>query len=198
MDKLTRCRAAPCWAARRVLASPAIIRPARAAERCVVGTWGGDYARLLRENIDDPILKPAGVEVVQDIGDEAPRFAKLVAQKMLPRGTMDIACLGAPNGYRAGEAGLVEKLDPRQGAEPEARAAEFLRSDFSCRTSTARRCIVYNPQTRHRSAADVSAICSTRNGRARSALSPPSGFWLMMAAACYDSGNADTSTRPRR
>ena len=58
-----------------------------AAERCVVGTWGGDYARLLRENIDDPILKPAGVEVVQDIGDESPRFAKLSAQRMLPRGT---------------------------------------------------------------------------------------------------------------
>ena len=43
-----------------LLAAPAIIRPARAAEQCVVGTWGGDYARLLRENIDDPILKPAG------------------------------------------------------------------------------------------------------------------------------------------
>ena len=56
-----------------LLAAPAIIRPARAAEQCVVGTWGGDYARLLRENIDDPILKPAGVEVVQDIGDETPR-----------------------------------------------------------------------------------------------------------------------------
>ena len=25
---------------------------------------------------------------------------------------MDIACLGAPNGFRAGQAGLVEKLDP--------------------------------------------------------------------------------------
>ncbi len=76
-----------------LLAAPAIIRPARAAEQCVVGTWGGDYARLLRENIDDPILKPAGVEVVQDIGDETPRISKMYAQKKLPRGTMDIACL---------------------------------------------------------------------------------------------------------
>ena len=70
-----------------LLAAPAIIRSARAAEQCVVGTWGGDYARLLRENIDDPILKPAGIDVVQDIGDESPRVSKLYAQKKLPRGT---------------------------------------------------------------------------------------------------------------
>ena len=56
-----------------LLAAPAIIRPARAAEQCVVGTWGGDYARLLRENVDEPILKPADIEIVQDIGDESPR-----------------------------------------------------------------------------------------------------------------------------
>src|SRR5690349_3030813 len=97
-----------------LLAAPAVIRPARAAEQCVVGTWGGDYARLLRENIDDPILKPAGVDVVQDIGDENPRVAKLTAQKKLPRGSMDIACLGALNGYRVTEAELVEPLDEKK------------------------------------------------------------------------------------
>ncbi|HEY7578226.1 MAG TPA: hypothetical protein VH855_11580, partial [Acetobacteraceae bacterium] len=86
-----------------LLAAPAVIRRARAAEQCVVGTWGGDYARLLRENIDDPILKPAGIQVVQDIGDEVPRTSKMYAQKKLPRGTMDVACLGALWGYRVHE-----------------------------------------------------------------------------------------------
>ena len=70
-----------------LLAVPAIIRPARADEQCVVGTWGGDYARLLRENIDQPLLKPAGINVVQDVGDETPRVSKLYAQKKLPRGS---------------------------------------------------------------------------------------------------------------
>ena len=93
-----------------LLAAPAIIRPARAAEQCVVGTWGGDYARLLRENVDEPILKPADIEIVQDIGDESPRVSKLYAQRKLPRGNMDIACLGAVNGYRVNDAGLVEDL----------------------------------------------------------------------------------------
>src|SRR5271170_296201 len=83
-------------------AAPALLsRPAQAADRCVVGTWGGDYARLLRENIDDLLLKPKGMEVVQAVGDEAPRLAQLTAQKQLPRGALDIACLGAPNGYIA-------------------------------------------------------------------------------------------------
>src|SRR6476659_8932173 len=63
-----------------LLAAPAIVRRAHAAEQCVVGTWGGDYARLLRENVDDPILKPGGINVVQDVGDEAPRVSKLYAQ----------------------------------------------------------------------------------------------------------------------
>ena len=97
-----------------LLAAPAIIRPARAAEQCVVGTWGGDYARLLRENIDDPILKPAGIEVMQDVGDETPRNAKLHAQKRLPHGTLDIACVGAVNGYGVNDAGLVEELDEKK------------------------------------------------------------------------------------
>jgi putative spermidine/putrescine transport system substrate-binding protein len=26
--------------------------------RVVVGTWGGDYARLLTKNVEDPLLKP--------------------------------------------------------------------------------------------------------------------------------------------
>src|SRR3984957_16586195 len=93
-------------------ASALVNRPAPAADRCVVGTWGGDYARLLRENIDDPLLKPKGMEVVQAVGDEAPRLAQLVAQHQLPRGALDIACMGAPTGYIAAQKGLVETLDP--------------------------------------------------------------------------------------
>jgi putative spermidine/putrescine transport system substrate-binding protein len=127
------------------LAAPALLtRRAGAAETCVVGTWGGDYARLLRENIDDPILKPLGVNVVQDVGDEAPRYAKLVAQHMLPRGTQDISCFGAVNGYRANAAGLVEVLDETKvpnlkNVLPELRMPGFVPHIYSAQV------IVYNP-----------------------------------------------------
>src|ERR1700733_15451958 len=98
-----------------LLAAPAILsRRSNAASQCGVGPWGGDYARLLRENIDDPILKPAGIDVLQDVGDEAPRMAKLYAQRKLPRGTQDISCFGAVNGFGVNAAGLVEDLTEQQ------------------------------------------------------------------------------------
>src|SRR3954447_8911060 len=40
--------------------------------RVVVGTWGGDYARLLAKNIEDPLLKPKGFDVAQDQASDKP------------------------------------------------------------------------------------------------------------------------------
>jgi putative spermidine/putrescine transport system substrate-binding protein len=95
------------------LALPAIIRPARAeASRVVLETWGGDYANLLHQNVELPILQPkGGIEVVQDANDEPPRIAKVFAQRRLPRGTSDVVCVQAVGAYQLNDAGLVEKLD---------------------------------------------------------------------------------------
>jgi len=129
-----------------LLATPALMtRRARAAETCVVGTWGGDYARLLKENIDDPILKSADINVIQDVGDETPRYTKMVAQHALPRGTMDIACFGAVNGYRAMQAGLSEPLDETKVPNlkhvlPDLRSGAFVPHIYSAQV------IVYNPE----------------------------------------------------
>ncbi|HUB43673.1 MAG TPA: extracellular solute-binding protein [Acetobacteraceae bacterium] len=134
-------------AATALLSAPAILsRRASAAERCVVGTWGGDYARLLRENIDDPILKPEGVDVVQDIGDVNPRIAKVYAQRALPHGTDDIACVDAMNGYRLNAAGLVVDLTETEvpnlkNVRPELRLAGFVPHIFSAQV------LLYNPST---------------------------------------------------
>ncbi len=128
-----------------LLAAPALLsHRVAAAETCVVGTWGGDYARLLRENIDDPILKPSDVAVIQDVGDETPRYAKMAAQKALLRGTVDIACLGAVNGYRAIDAGLIEPLDETKVPNlkhvlPYLRTSGFVPHIYSAQV------IVYNP-----------------------------------------------------
>jgi putative spermidine/putrescine transport system substrate-binding protein len=132
-----------------VLAAPAIIRQAimpraHAADPCVVGTWGGDYARLLRENIDEPILKPAGIDIVQDIGDETPRVAKLYAQRKLTRGTVDIACVGAVNGYRVNDAGLVEDLDEKRVPNLKHVAEELRMPGFVPHIYSAQ-VLVYNP-----------------------------------------------------
>lgn len=96
-----------------ILAAPFVIGSAARAQasKVVVGTWGGDYARLLQENVEQPFLPKQGVEVVQDVGDEPPRVAKLQAQRRLPRGGIDIACLQAVAAYQMAEMGMLEELD---------------------------------------------------------------------------------------
>lgn len=84
---------------------------AQSGGRVVVGTWGGDYARLLTKNIEDPILKAKGIEVIQDQAGDAPRRAKMVAEKRLPRGTVDIQGFSAANMFEMSEAGVTEALD---------------------------------------------------------------------------------------
>jgi putative spermidine/putrescine transport system substrate-binding protein len=92
------------------LAAPAIIRSASADETFVLGTWGGDYQRLQLENIELPLVRNLGIQSVPDIGDEAPRVAKIMATRHLPRGPMDVACVQAVQAYALGEAGVLEEL----------------------------------------------------------------------------------------
>lgn len=84
---------------------------AQAKGKVVVGTWGGDYARLLDKNIDKPIMIPDGYEVVQDQADQNARKSKVLAERRLPRGTTDLQGLSAPDMYQLYDAGVVEKID---------------------------------------------------------------------------------------
>jgi putative spermidine/putrescine transport system substrate-binding protein len=94
------------------VALPAFLKSAHAeGGRVVVGTWGGDYARLLSKNIEDPLLKPKGYDVAQDQQNDAPRRSKVYAEKRLPRGTSDIQAFSAAYMYEMNEAGVVETLD---------------------------------------------------------------------------------------
>jgi putative spermidine/putrescine transport system substrate-binding protein len=84
---------------------------AQAKGKIVVGTWGGDYARLLNKNIDEPILKAAGWEVVQDQAGDPQRRSKMLAEQRLPRGTTDIQGLSALNMFQMHDAGTVLPID---------------------------------------------------------------------------------------
>src|SRR5882757_6725055 len=80
-------------------------------KRIVVGTWGGDYSRLLAKNIETPLLAPKGWDVVKDEANAPPRRAKMMAEKALRRGTSDIQGLSANDMYETNEQGLAEQLD---------------------------------------------------------------------------------------
>lgn len=79
--------------------------------KIVIGTWGGDYARLLNKNIEQPILIANGWEVVQDQAGDPQRRSKMLAEKRLPRGTTDIQGLSALNMYQMHDAGVVDEID---------------------------------------------------------------------------------------
>jgi len=87
--------------------------PAHAQDnkRIVVGTWGGDYSRLLAKNIETPLLAPKGWEVVKDEAQAPPRRAKMMAEKALRRGTSEVQGLSANDMYEVNEQGLAEQID---------------------------------------------------------------------------------------
>jgi putative spermidine/putrescine transport system substrate-binding protein len=180
-----------------LLAAPALLVPRRAdaAQRCVVGTWGGDYARLLRENIDNPILKPQGVEVIQTVADESPRVAKLFAERMLPHGTMDIACVGAPSGYRTGAAGLLEKLDPAKAPNLKY-VLPYLKDPFFIPQIYSAQVIAYNPATVTDPPQTFAELLQPR-WKGKVGVVSTAGFWLMMAASLYASGNPSDFTKAK-
>ncbi len=171
-----------------LLAAPTILsRRSRAAEKCIVGTWGGDYARLLRENIDDPILKPEGIEVIQDVGDENPRISKMYAQSKLPRGTDDIVCVGAQNGYRVNEAGLVEVLDEQKvpnlkHVHPDLRMKGFVPHIYSAQV------LVYNPEVVKDPPHSLGDLLDPKWKGKVGVVSQGGNQWLIMAASLLLSG----------
>ncbi len=87
--------------------------PALAADKgtIVVGTWGGDYAKLLTKNIEEPILEKEGWEVIQDQAGDPERRAKMMAERRLPRGTTDVQGLSGSNIYQMGAAGVTAEID---------------------------------------------------------------------------------------
>jgi len=95
------------------LAMPAIWTSGARAQSStlVVSTWGGNFGRLLTENVDVPFMKPLGIEVVQDIGGEEARVAKIQAQRMLPQGNIDIACVTGGVAQRLADLGALEPLN---------------------------------------------------------------------------------------
>lgn len=80
-------------------------------KQVIVGTWGGDYGELLRANIDQPLVVPQGIEVLQDIAVADPRKTKLLAERQARRGTYDIACLSDTDMHMVAAQNTLDTLD---------------------------------------------------------------------------------------
>src|ERR1700747_3457750 len=91
--------------------TPSSREAAAAGGQVVVGTWGGDYQNLLQAHVAEPVMKPIGIEVIYDTAGDPARRVKLMAERRLPRGSMDIAALNAAGCYEMWKNGALEELD---------------------------------------------------------------------------------------
>lgn len=116
-----------------------------ASGQVVVGTWGGDYQNLQQQYIADPILKPEGVNVIFDTANDTVRKTKLMAERRLPRGSMDIACLTASGSYEMWKNGAIEELD--ESKIPNLKhVLPMLKTKYSVPHIYTGRVILYNPK----------------------------------------------------
>ncbi len=116
----------------------------QASGKVTVGTWGGDYQALQQKHIEAPLLKPKGLEVAWDVGNDAPRKTKLLAERRLPRGTVDIVALTGPGSSEMWQAGVLEELD--YSKMPNAtHILPALRTKYSIPHIYTGRVILYNP-----------------------------------------------------
>ncbi|CAN7353519.1 extracellular solute-binding protein [Bosea sp. LjRoot9] len=79
--------------------------------RLVVGNWGGDSQKGLEDYIVNPYLKKEGIEVAFDAAAEPARKVKIMAERALPRGTMDIAGLTDTGAFELWKNGAVADID---------------------------------------------------------------------------------------
>ena len=120
--------------------------PARAqGMTAVVGTWGGDYQNLLQQNIVEPLLAPQGVEVQYDVANAPPRKNKMLAERRLPTGTMDIVGFSDIDMYEMYLTGALKELDPSRFPNSE-NLIPALRKPYAAPHIYSGLVIVYNPE----------------------------------------------------
>ncbi len=118
---------------------------AQVSGQIVVGTWGGDYQNLQQANIVDTLTKPQGFVVLFDTANDAVRKTKLLAEKRLPRGSLDVVALTASGSYEMFQNDALMELD--QSKIPNfSNVLPHLKTKYSVPHIYTGRVILYNPK----------------------------------------------------
>ncbi|HLR50420.1 MAG TPA: extracellular solute-binding protein [Candidatus Sphingobacterium stercoripullorum] len=77
----------------------------------VVSNWGGDWNSNVMKALETPALEQNGITVRRDLASAPARKSKLLAERNLPRGTVDIAHLTDADAYELEMQGVLEEID---------------------------------------------------------------------------------------
>lgn len=77
----------------------------------VVSNWGGDWNSNIMKSLETPLLEEKGVRVRRDLASAPARKSKLLAERNLPRGSVDIAHLTDADAYELAAQGVLEEID---------------------------------------------------------------------------------------
>ena len=77
----------------------------------VVSNWGGDWNDRTVKFIEQPLLESKGWKVVRDLNTAPQRRTKILAEKNLPRGTLDVAHVPISDAYLLNTNGAVDVID---------------------------------------------------------------------------------------
>lgn len=119
-------------------------RSAWAAGQVVVGTFGGDYSALLISEVETPLLKPQGIEVLQTIGLNTERKTKLIAERASRRGSMDVAHLGDTDMFQVAQLGILDPV-PADGLPNAANIFPALVRPYAVPHIYSAQVVLYNP-----------------------------------------------------
>lgn len=117
---------------------------AQAGGEVVVANWGGDWNDRTVKYIEAPLLEAKGMRIVRDLQGEPERRTKLLAERNLPRGTLDVAHVGDYMAYELKQQNIWDDIDYKKvpnGAE----IHENLRSPYFLPWQYSAWIIVYNP-----------------------------------------------------
>ncbi|MBV9065106.1 MAG: extracellular solute-binding protein [Methylobacteriaceae bacterium] len=93
-------------------AAAAFAGPARAAGGIlVVSNWGGDWNDRTVRFVEQPLVEAKGIKIVRDLGMEPERKAKLVAERQLRRGSVDVIHINATDAFELQNQGVLADLD---------------------------------------------------------------------------------------
>jgi putative spermidine/putrescine transport system substrate-binding protein len=94
------------------IAAPALGTAAHAQSgELVVANWGGDWNDRVVRALEAPFIAPKGIEIIHDLQPVPERKTKLLAERRLPRGTIDLVWLSDADAYEMNQAGVLDPID---------------------------------------------------------------------------------------